>query len=123
VTTSMPVNRDERALLRALNRRIHNELVSSIDVVSTAAVRAENRDVKAALSNVVDLLEQHAEVHRVLGFPDRGRLVDAAERIRTLGLAISRSLEPNGVRLALVADTLPLEAKGAGALHWLSTSS
>ena len=127
MTTFMHVYRDERVLLRALTQRMHNELVSSIDIVSAAAVRTENRDVKVALSNVVDLLEQHAEVHRVLAVPDSRGLVDSAECIRKLGLAVSRSLAPNGVRLSLVADTLPLESERcwrlALAVHELVTNA
>jgi two-component sensor histidine kinase len=113
VTTFLPVpDRDERTLLRALTHRINNELDSSISIVSTAAVRTDNPETKVALSNVVDLLQQHAELHRILTIPDRDGLVDAAEYIRKLGLAISRCcLEPIAIRLALVADTLSLESE------------
>ncbi len=111
MTTFVPIHdRDERTLLRELTHRFHNLLVSSINIVSAAAVRTENPEVKVALSSVVELLEQHADVHRVLTIPDRDGLVDAAEYIRELGFAMSRSsLEPMGIRLMLVADTLPLE--------------
>jgi two-component sensor histidine kinase len=113
MTALTPVpDRDERTLLRELTHRISNELVSSISIVSAAAVRADNPEVKFALSNVVDLLQQHADLHRVLTIPNRDGLVDAAEYIRKLGLAMSRCcLEPIGIRLALVADTLPLESE------------
>jgi two-component sensor histidine kinase len=113
VTTFVPIHdRDERTLLRELTHRFHNELISSVNIVSAAAVRTENPEVKVALSNVVELLEQHVDVHRVLMIPDCGGLVDAAEYIRKLGFAMSRScLEPVGIRLGLVADTLPLESE------------
>jgi two-component sensor histidine kinase len=113
VTAFVPVSeRNERTLLRELTHRINNELVSSINVVSAAAVRADNKEVKVALSNVVSLLQQHADVHRLLTIPDRDGLVDAAEHIRKVGLAMSRCvLEPIGIRLALAADTLPLESE------------
>jgi two-component sensor histidine kinase len=105
-------DRDERTLLRALTHSIHNDLISSINAVSAAAVRAENPDVKAALGNVVELLEHHEGVHRILTMPDRDGLVDAAEYVRKLGSAISRSsLEPIGIRLTLVSDSLPLESE------------
>jgi two-component sensor histidine kinase len=129
VMTFVPVqDRDERALLRELTHRIHNEFISSINIVSAAAVRTENPEVKVALSNVVELLEQHADVQRVLTIPDRDGLVDAAEYIRKLGFAISRSsLEPIGIRLALVADPLPLESERcwrlALAVHELVTNA
>lgn len=113
MTAFVPVpSQDERMLLREQTHRISRELVSSINVVSAAAVRADNPKVKVALSNVVELLQQHADLHRILTIPDRDRLVDAAEYIRKLGLAMSRcALEPLGIRLALVADTLPLESE------------
>ena len=64
MTTFVPVNdRDEQTLLRELTHRFRNEFVSSINIVAAAAVRAENPEVKLALSNVVELLEQHADVN------------------------------------------------------------
>jgi len=121
-------DRDERTLLRELTHRIRMEFISSINVVSTAAVRTENPEVKAALSQVVELLDHHADINAVLTIPDRDGLVDAAEYIRTLGFAISRStLEPIGIRLALAADTLPLESERswrlALAVHELVTNA
>jgi two-component sensor histidine kinase len=129
VATILPgQDRDERTLLRELTHRFHNEFISSINVVSAAAVRAENPEVKVALSNVVELLEQHADINRVLAAPDRDGLIDAAEYIRRLAFAISRStLEPFGIRLALVADTLPMESERcwrlALAVHELVTNA
>jgi two-component sensor histidine kinase len=127
VTPTMPVNRDERALLRALTHRIHNDVLSSINLVSLAAVRSDNSEVKAALGNVVEFLERHAVVHRVLSIPDKGGLVDAADCIRRLAVAITRSLEPMGIRLTLVADTLPMESERswrlALAVHELITNA
>ena len=129
MTTFLPIqDRDERTLLRELTHRIHGDLISSINIVSAAAVRTENPEVKVALSNVVEWLEQHADVHRVLTIPDRDGLVDAAEYIRKLGFAMRRvSSEPMGIRLALVADTLPLESERcwrlALAVHELVTNA
>jgi two-component sensor histidine kinase len=113
VTTCLPIpGTDERTLLRELTHRINNELASSINAVSAAAVRADNPEAKLALSNVVDLLQQHADLHRILAVPDSDELIDAAQFIRRLGLALSRcALERIGIRFALVADTLPLEAQ------------
>lgn len=112
VATFLLPDRDERTLLRELTRRTNNELVSSINIVSAAAVRTDNREIKVALSDVVDLLQQQAELHRILTIPDRDGLIDAAEHIRKLGITISRCcLEPIAIRLALVADTLTLESE------------
>lgn len=91
------------------------------------AVRTENPEVKVALSDVVKLLEQHADVGRLLTIPDAHGVVDAAEYIRRPGFAMSRSsLEPMGIRFTLVADTSPLEAERcwrlALAVHELVTN-
>lgn len=103
---------DDQTLLRVLTHRIHGDLVSSINTVSAAVLRTDNPAVKRALAGVIELLQQHASVHRALAMPDRDRLVDAAESIRKLALGLSRSsLEPIGIRLALSADSLPLEAE------------
>jgi two-component sensor histidine kinase len=129
VTTFVPIqDRDEQMLLRELTHRIRNELVSSINIVSAAAVRTENPEVKVALSNIVELLEQHADVRRLLTIPDRDGLVDATEYIRKLGSAMSRSsLEPMGIRLTLVAGTLLLDSERcwrlALAVHELVTNA
>jgi two-component sensor histidine kinase len=113
VNPSMPVpDRNERTLLRELSHRIDKELLCSINTVSAAAVRTDNPEIKVALSSVVDLVQQQATVHRLLTIPDGDGLVDAAGHIRELGLAMSRScLEPTGIGLAVVADTLPLESE------------
>jgi two-component sensor histidine kinase len=129
VVTSLSIpDSSERTLLRELTHRINNELASSISAVSAAAVRTDNQEVKVALSNVVDMLQQHADLNRILAVPDSDELVDAAEYIRKLGLAASRCvLEPIGIRLALVADTLPLEAQRcwrlAMAVHVLTNAA
>ena len=101
---------DKRTLVRELTHRINNQLASAIDVVTAAAVRAEHPEAKVALGNVVDLLQEHANVHRVLAIPEGDELVDAAQYLRRLCLTITRSrLEPIGIHLSFHADTLPLE--------------
>ena len=82
-----------RTLLDELNHRIKNELASE-------------------LSNVVDLLHHHVEVHSLLTMPDRDGLADAGEQLRKLGLAMSRcKLDRMNIHLVLSADTLPLESE------------
>ncbi|MFQ3456691.1 hypothetical protein PMN64_25745 [Bradyrhizobium sp. UFLA01-814] len=49
------------SLARELRHQIRNELLSSIDIVSAAAVRSENPEVRVALVDVVELLERHAD--------------------------------------------------------------
>ena len=119
---------DERTLVRELTHRVNNQLASAIDVVTAAAVRAEHPEAKVALGNVADLLQEQANVHRVLTIPEGDALVDAAQYLRQLCLATTRSrLEPIGVHLSVEADTLPLEPERCWrlgmALHELVTNS
>ena len=101
-----------RTLLDELNHRIKNELASVINLVSFKAVWTDNVDAKEELSNVVDLLHQHVEVHNILTMPDRDGLVDAGEQLRKLGLAMSRcKLDRMNIHLLLSIDTLPLESE------------
>jgi two-component sensor histidine kinase len=66
-----------RTLLDELNHRIKNELASVINLVTFKAVRTDNVDAKEELSNVVDLLHQHVQVHSILTMPDHDAVVDA----------------------------------------------
>jgi two-component sensor histidine kinase len=107
-----PLALEGRTLLDELNHRIRNELASVINLVSFKAVWTENLDAKEELSNVVDLLHQHVEVHNILTMPDRDLLVDAGEQLRKLGLAMSRcKLDRMNIHLLLSIDTLPLESE------------
>ena len=91
MSTILPISdRGERTLLRELTHRINNELLSSINTVSAAAVRADNTEVKVALGNVVELLQQQADLHRILAIPDCDELADVAQYIRKLGRTMSR---------------------------------
>jgi two-component sensor histidine kinase len=119
---------DERTLVRELTHRVNNQLASAIDVVTAAAVRAEHPEAKVALGNVADLLQEQANVHRVLTIPEGDALVDAAQYLRQLCLATTRTrLEPIGVHLSFQADTLPLEPERCWRLgmtvHELLTNS
>jgi hypothetical protein len=57
-----------------LNHRIKNELASVINLISFNAIWTDNVEAKEELSNVVDLLHQHVEVHSLLTMPDRAGL-------------------------------------------------
>jgi two-component sensor histidine kinase len=105
-----PADLDELTLVRELTSRINIQLSSAIEMVTAAAVRADNLEAKAALGNVAELLHGQANVHRVLSIPEGNALVDAAQYLRSLCLATTRScFEPIGVHLSFQADTLPLE--------------
>jgi two-component sensor histidine kinase len=109
---SHPPALEGRTLLDELNHRIKNELASVINLVSFQAVRTDNADAKEELSNIVDLLYQHVEVHNILTMPDRDALVDAGDQLRKLGLAMCRSkLDRMNIHLLLSIDTLPLASE------------
>jgi two-component sensor histidine kinase len=119
---------NERTLVRELTHRINNQLASAINVVAAAVVRAEHPETKVALGNVAELLQEQANVHRVLAIPEGDALVDAAQYLRRLCLAITpTALEPIGVHLSFQADTLPLEPERCWrlgmAFHELVTNS
>jgi two-component sensor histidine kinase len=109
---SHPPALEGRTLLDELNHRIKNELASVINLVSFRAIWTDNSDAKEELSNVVDLLHQHVEVHNILTMPDRDALFDAGDQLRKLGLAVCRcKLDRMNIHLLLSIDTLPLESE------------
>jgi two-component sensor histidine kinase len=109
---SHPPALEGRTLLDELNHRIKSELASIINLVSFKAIWTDNVEVKQELSNVVDLLHHHVEVHSILTTPDRDGLVDAGEQLRKLGLAMCQcKLDRMNIHLLLSADTLPLESE------------
>ena len=67
---SHPPGLEGRTLLDELNHRIKNELASVINLVTSKAVWTENVEAKEELSNVVELLHQHVQVHSILAVPD-----------------------------------------------------
>jgi len=101
-----------RTLLDELNHRIKNEFASLINLVTYKAVWTDNAAAKEELSNVVELLHQHVQVHSILTMPDGDTLADAGDQLRKLGLALSRSkLDRMNIRLVLSAEILPLESE------------
>ena len=123
-----PSGSDERTLLRELNHRIANELTAAINLVSLAAVRTDNPQVKIALSGVVELLLEHGDVHRALTMPDGEELIDAAQHVRKLGRVLSQGrLKRLGINLVFAADRLPVQAdrcwRLALALHELVSNA
>lgn len=123
-----PSTPDALTLVRELNHRVNNDFVSAMHIVSVGALLADNPEVKAALSKVIELLHQYAEVHRALATPEKGALTDAAEHLRRLGVAIGRSrLDRFNIRLILAVDPLLLEANRCWRLglivHELVTNS
>jgi two-component sensor histidine kinase len=104
-------------LLRELRHRVDQGIASAIDLVSAAVVRAETPEAKGALSDVVELLHGHAELHRALAMPQGEALNDAATYIRRLGCALRQSLlDRMGIRLAFTTESLPLQSERCGQL-------
>jgi two-component sensor histidine kinase len=83
-------NPDGSLLVRELNHRVKNVLTSAIYAVSARAVRSDSVAVKAALLDVVDLLQRSADVHRALNMPNLGRLTDAAKYLQQLCFSITK---------------------------------
>jgi two-component sensor histidine kinase len=88
-------------LLHELNHRIGNEFCCAISVVSLAAARSNNKEVKAALTDVAELLHHYAEAHHALQIPEHGIRTDAAAYLRKLCLSIRRS-KLNHMKIDLV---------------------
>ena len=99
-----PSDLNERTLVRELTHRINNQLASAINVVTAATVRAEHPETKVALGNVTELLQEQANVHRVLAIPEGDALVDAAQYLRKLCLALTRSRSGANRRPSLVSS-------------------
>jgi len=101
----------DRVLLHELNHRTNNEFAAVIGGVSLAAARSGNKDVKAALTAVTELLQHYAYVHRALQIPEHETLVDAATYLRQLCLSISQShLAYRKIKLVLAIEPLQLQA-------------
>lgn len=106
-----PPSPQEQILLHELNHRVNNEFAAAISVVSLAAGRSGNNEVKAALSRVSELLHRYADVHRALQMPEHDTVLDAETYLRQLCLSISRSyLDHRKIKLVLATDPLRLEA-------------
>lgn len=104
-------------LLRELHHRVDKGIAAAIDLVSAAVIRADGAEAKAALSDVVELLHGHADLHRALAVPEHEALNDAAPYIRRLACAMRRSLlNRMGIRLEFTADALPLQSERCGRL-------
>jgi two-component sensor histidine kinase len=71
-------------LLHELNHRIGNEFCCAVSVVSLAAARSSDKEVKAVLTEVAELLHPYAEVHHALQMPEHGIRTDVAAYLRKL---------------------------------------
>ena len=103
---------DERVLLYELNHRINNEFAAAISLLSLAATRSRDENVKAALTGAGELLYHYADVHHALQMPENDIPIDAAAYLHRLCLSISRSkLDQREIRLVLSVQSLTLQAQ------------
>ena len=98
---------EERLLINELTHRINNEFASAISLVSLAAVRSSNREVKVALTSVVELLHHYADVYRALQMPEHRTRIDVAAYLEQLCLSNSRS-KLDFVKINLLLAAVPL---------------
>jgi two-component sensor histidine kinase len=85
----------EQLLLHELNHRIGNEFCCAISIVSLAAARSSDKEVKAVLTEVAELLHPYAEVHHALQMPEHGIRTDVAAYLRKLFTARIPSVRPD----------------------------
>ena len=64
-------------------------------VVSLAAARSSDKEVKAVLTEVAELLHHYAEVHHALQMPEHGIRTDVAAYLRKLFTARIPSVRPD----------------------------
>ncbi len=102
----------ESLLLRELHHRVANGVASAIDLVAAAAIRVEGAEAKRALSDVVEQLHGHAEVHRALVIPTGDALIHAATYLRKLGCGLRRALlDGMSIQLAFATQSLVLQSE------------
>jgi two-component sensor histidine kinase len=90
---------------------VKNEFAAAIGIVSLAASRSSNDEVKVALAAVEQRLHNHAQVHRCLEMPSHHTHLDASEYLRRLCQSISRSvLDSRGIELLLVERPLQMDS-------------
>jgi two-component sensor histidine kinase len=110
-TLSEPPISEERLLLRELTHRVKNEFAAAIGIVSLAASRSSNDEVRIALAAVEERLHNHAQVHRCLEMPSHHTQLDVPVHIRRLCQSISRSeLDSRGIELLLVERPLQMDS-------------
>jgi two-component sensor histidine kinase len=102
---------DESLLMREFTHRVVNDWSSAISAVSLAARRSDDPRVKSALGVVIDRLYRHAQLFRALQMPQSETMIDAAEYLERLCLAVGESkLDSMNIRLVLAADPLAMRA-------------
>ncbi len=103
---------EERLLVGELTHRMNNEFAAAIGVVSLAAARSPNGEVKGALAAVEARLHSYVQVNRCLQIPSRDMVIDASAHLRQLCRSISRSrLDCRGIELQFVGRPLKMNSE------------
>jgi two-component sensor histidine kinase/DNA-binding winged helix-turn-helix (wHTH) protein len=111
-TSSKRGNPEERLLVGELTHRMNNEFAAAIAVVSLAAARSPNGEVKSVLSQVEERLHSYAQVNRCLQIPLQDTLVDASAHIGRLCQSIGRSrLDCRGIELQFVGRPIQMNSE------------
>jgi two-component sensor histidine kinase len=99
---------EDRLLLDELTHRVSNELAAAIGIVTAAAARSPDVEVKVALGRVRERLESWARVQLALQMPDYDTLIDASIYLRQLCQALVCS-RPNWQGIELTVRAAPLQ--------------
>lgn len=103
---------EEPLLIRELTHRINNEFTCAASMISLAAERSTNAEVRTTLGTVMDQLLDYARVHRALQRPEQSARVDASAYLQQLCLSISRAkLDRRNISLTFVQRSLFLESQ------------
>jgi two-component sensor histidine kinase len=83
------IDAQSQLLLREMSHRVNNEFASAIGMVSLAASRSANAEVKAALESVLEKLYNYAQVHRALEIPKTSSPINTSSYLSNLCRSIS----------------------------------
>jgi two-component sensor histidine kinase/DNA-binding winged helix-turn-helix (wHTH) protein len=91
---------------------MNNEFAAAIAVVSRAAARSPNAEVKSALAMVEARLHSYVQVNRCLQIPSQDSVIDASAHLRRLCQSIGRSrLDCRGIELQFAGRPLQMNSE------------
>jgi two-component sensor histidine kinase len=111
-TSSERRNSEERLLVGELTHRINNEFAAAIAVVSLAAARSPNGEVKSALAEIEGRLHSYAQVNRCLQIPSQDMVINASAQLQRLCQSISRArLDCRGIELQFAGRPVEMNSE------------
>jgi two-component sensor histidine kinase len=91
---------------------MNNEFAAAIGVVSLAAARSPNGEVKSALAVVEARLRSYVQVNRCLQMPSQDTAIDVSAHLRRLCQSIGHSrLDCRGIELQFVGRPLQMDSE------------